>query len=79
MSHRYLAIFQCCTWAPEYINKYGSNSMGSILGIYLGPGSQVRVQVPKYGSHRQEVDSISVGHKITLYSQGEKSGKYFTN
>ena len=36
----------------EYINKYGSRfpSTGLILGIYLGPGSRVRIQVPEYRS-----------------------------
>ena len=28
------------------------------------PGSQERVQVPEYGSHRKEVGSISVGHTV---------------
>ena len=38
---------------------------GPILGIYLGPVSQVRVQVPEYGSHRQEVGSIWLGLAVT--------------
>ena len=58
-------FFECYTLCPidieptfEYINKYGSRfpSTGPILGIYLGPGSQVRVQVPKYGSRFPSTD-----------------------
>ena len=58
-------VFFCvsCTQGLEYINEYGKfpstgpvpeygskfPSTGPLLGIYLGPGSRVRVQVPKYG------------------------------
>ena len=49
MSHRYWANF----WVHKRVRvpKYGSRfpSTGPILGIYLGPGSRVRVQVPEYG------------------------------
>ena len=29
--------------------------MGPLLGIYLSPGSRVRVQVPEYGSSRVQI------------------------
>ena len=45
---------------PEYGSRFLTT--GPILGIYLGPGSQIQVQVSKYGSHRQEVGSILVEH-----------------
>ena len=50
MSHPYWANF----WVHKRVRvpKYGSRfpSTGPILGIYLGPGSRVRVQVPEYGN-----------------------------
>ena len=38
-------------WVKFKVPEYGSRfpSTGPILGIYLGPGSRVRVQVPEYG------------------------------
>ena len=51
----------------EYINEYGSRfpSTDPILGIYLGPGSQVRVQVPKYGSRSRSWPNIGVTYGMS--------------
>ena len=43
---------------PEYGSRFLST--GLLLGIYLGPGSQVQIQVPEY----REIGSISVTHTV---------------
>ena len=46
---------------PEYRSRFPST--GLLLGIYLGPGYRVQVQVPEY----REIGSISVTHTVYAF------------
>ena len=51
MSHWYWANFLTSyLWLePIFLGPDSISMTGPLLGIYLGPGSRVRIQVPKYG------------------------------